>query len=417
MPDCLEDIGLPVTIINLARVDNIKTARDLLERLVTEDLWQACEACRIPEQCPICINVNALRATLENSLTKVESIYRLLYEYGRRLTMRQMSGHLAYSITAGLECKEIIESVRSGAKLNLVEHLFFNRFFGFQGEKPDPEAVRLAAVRKLIPLEFGLKTLPPLERRLWADENRVSPVLPPCLKPAYDWLDKLAWSGMNSTNHASEQARPQLRRMFYFFSDLTLELRRFFSHFTGSPMLSEFEKWQRDGVLDKVLGDDFRNKVLHVLQEHFTGMQFSGNHNRQDIFITLKRSQQALRQTSQILLAKIPRDHFQIKLACINDVFGPKRYRLLLEDVYRNEQLQLDLPFLDFVMLRHEGEIGQRLNMAFLDRLDRFKGSLLAHYGPKSDDPSSELELLQQLQGDRIDIRKLFFDGDKVRVS
>ena len=122
-------------------------------------------------------------------------------------------------------------------------------------------------------------------------------------------------------------------------------------------------------------------------------------------------------QTSQILLAKIPRDHFQIRLECINDVFGPKRYRLLLRDIYRDERLQLDLPFLDFVMLRHEGEIGQRLNMAFLDRLDRFKGSLLVHYGPKSGDASSELEVLQQLQGDQIEIRKLFFEKDTVRVS
>ena len=417
VPDSLEDLDLHITIINLARVDNIQTARKLLERLATEMLWQACQACRIPEHCPIYININALRETLNNSAAKVERVYRLLYEYGHRLTIRQMSGHLAYSLTAGLECEEIIESVKSGAKQNIEEYLFFNRFFGFEGDKLDPEATRLAAIRNLLPLELGSKPYPPLERRLWAEENRVIPVVPSCLHPISERLQKLAWSGVNSASHASEQARPQLRRMFYFFSDFPSDLQQFFRHFTGSPMLLAFEKWQRDESLDRVLSEELQGKVLHVLQEHFTGMQFSENHNLHDLFITLKRSQQALRQTSQILLAKIPRDHFQIQLECINDVFGPKRYRLLLRDIYRDEQLQLDLPFLDFVMLRHEGEIGQRLNMAFLDRLDRFKGSLLVHYGPKSSDASSELEVLQQLQGDQIKIRKLFFEKDTVRVS
>jgi serine/threonine protein kinase len=417
VPDSLEDLGFPITVINLARVDNITTARKLMERLVVEDLWRDCETCQITDHCPIYINVNALRETLRNSSMRIERIYRLLYGYGSRLTMRQMSGHLAYALTAGLDCEEIIESVKSGVRQNIEGSLFFNRFFGFKGNVLDPEAGRLAATRTLLKWELGSKPYLPLEQRLWSAEHPLVPVLPKILQPTWDSLHKTACAGVNSVNVSSEQARPQLRRMLYFFAEFPNDLDRFFSHFTCSPMLFEFETWQNEENLARPFRSELKTKVLQVLQEHFTGMQFPEMQPQHDLFITLKRSQQALRQSSQILLAKIPLDHFQIRLEPINHIFGPKRYRLILEDTYRNEHLHLDLPFLDFVMLRHEGEMGQGLNMAFLDRLDRFKGALLERYGPKNRDRSSELEVLQRTLDDQIVIRKLFLEGDIVRVS
>lgn len=42
--------------------------------------------------------------------------------------------------------------------------------------------------------------------------------------------------------------------------------------------------------------------------------------------------------------------------------------------------LDLDLPFLDFVMNRSAGRVGGRLNRAYLDRLERFKELLRRQY-------------------------------------
>jgi hypothetical protein len=40
-------------------------------------------------------------------------------------------------------------------------------------------------------------------------------------------------------------------------------------------------------------------------------------------------------------------------------------------------KLLLDLPFLDYVMMRNFGEVGQNLKTAYADRLENFKGKLL----------------------------------------
>ena len=49
--------------------------------------------------------------------------------------------------------------------------------------------------------------------------------------------------------------------------------------------------------------------------------------------------------------------------------------------------LPLSLPFLDYVMLRNRGEIGEVLQTSYVDRLERFKGQLIRHAtGRRTDD-------------------------------
>jgi len=43
------------------------------------------------------MNVRLAQENQDILLRRVELIYRRLYEYGVRLTMRQMTGHLAYA--------------------------------------------------------------------------------------------------------------------------------------------------------------------------------------------------------------------------------------------------------------------------------------------------------------------------------
>ena len=61
-----------------------------------------------------------------------------MYEYGTQLTMRQITEHLAYLITSGLEESDIA-ALRSRRPTPLqAEFMFFNRFFGDNGMTDNP---------------------------------------------------------------------------------------------------------------------------------------------------------------------------------------------------------------------------------------------------------------------------------------
>ncbi len=103
------------------------------------------------------MNLNAIRECRDTTSDRVAWVYRLLYEYGKRLTLRQMSAHLAYSLTAGLDCGRIREMAESPTPPPVnAYYLFYNRFFGFRGASMDEKAQRLKAVQCLMPMARGV---------------------------------------------------------------------------------------------------------------------------------------------------------------------------------------------------------------------------------------------------------------------
>jgi hypothetical protein len=149
-----------------------------------------------------------------------------------------------------------------------------------------------------------------------------------------------------------------------------------------------------------------------VLQECYTGVHVPEHSAFHELFITLKRGNDDMRQSVQIILARIPLSNFALELQPINEQFEPRRYRLTLLEKYSQEPLVLDLPFLDFVMMRSRGEVGQQLNRAYLDRLERFKAALLQseHYKLK------DLQLLELTNDAQLKTRRLIFDDDTLQV-
>ena len=76
-------------------------------------------------------------------------LYRRLYEYGVRLTMRQMTGHLAYAITGGRTCEELAKRSWIARAEADTGALFFNLFFGDDGDQPLPEAGQLVPIQRV----------------------------------------------------------------------------------------------------------------------------------------------------------------------------------------------------------------------------------------------------------------------------
>ena len=88
--------GANFLVINLARIDNLDIARQIFARMVDPARWATCagRACRA--NCPIYLNVDLINHRREIVFDRLFLAYRRMYEYGTRLTLRQITEHLAY---------------------------------------------------------------------------------------------------------------------------------------------------------------------------------------------------------------------------------------------------------------------------------------------------------------------------------
>jgi hypothetical protein len=95
-----------------------------------------------------------------------------------------------------------------------------------------------------------------------------------------------------------------------------------------------------------------------------------------------------VRQSAQVVLAHFSEDEFRIRLKTIDNAAGGHRRELQLHtnSQYGGPSLDLSLPFLDYVMMRNHGEVGQDLQASFVDRLERFKGQLISRTASQGGD-------------------------------
>ncbi len=411
-PSVFTSVGAPFTVINLSRVDNVGKSKLLLKNLINENLWRACDDCSLRTYCPIKLNVNTLRDSSDVIFDRIEWVYRRLYEYGNRLTMRQIIAHLAYSITSGLDCADIVTYGPHHFQHNLEDYLFSNRFFGFKGIIEDKTGQQITTIKYLMPAEFGSNPYLPLERCLWMREGGTKPVVPSLLLKVYENLIEKIRSHTQESYSSGSRLRQQLRRLLFIFGKFPDELKSFFAVFLSSSRLIEWETWQINGKgPDFYRSEELKRKILSVLQGYYTSSNLSEYTNFHDLFIGLTTNNRNLRSSVQILLARIPLTNFKLVFRPINNIFEPKRYILELQESNSKALLPIDLPLLDFVSMREVGEIGKQLDAGYVERLERFKAQLL-HYHRISEG----VEVLELMNDGNLETKKFEITGEILRV-
>jgi len=371
-------------IINLSMVDNLGVAEQIFKRIINTDRWKTCKIKDCQKICPIYRNVKLIKQNEKVVLERLFLAYRRMYEYGTRLTLRQLTAHLAYMITSGLNYQDIEKMMQKATPPLMSKFMFFNRFFGDTGKEIDTSARQLQAIRVIRGEDFGTRTCPTWERRLWMQSEHLAFKLK--AKGCVDEFENLRQYGAqlkfddNSVPHF--QARNQVRRMLYFLHDFDIQDNDpFIKTFLNSLMILNFSSWQIQS--DKNLSfevNKIKKQILHVIQEHFTGVRLpEGITPDHDLFITLSRRSKEVRQSAQIVLARFSEDDFNLRLCEKDNGVGETRRELIFEGRKGrvDANLSLSLPFLDYVMMRNFGEVGQNLKTAYVDRLESFKGKLL----------------------------------------
>ncbi len=420
VPKPMQFGGQSLAIVNLSMVDNLGVAERLLERMLHEERWEECRdrACR--ERCPIFRNVELMRANQDVVHERLFLAYRRMHEYGTRLTLRQLSAHLAYMVTSGLHCRDIAVMSRKAKPPLISEFMFFNRFFGDSGREVDAAALQLQAVRAMRAQDFGRRPCPTWERRLWLQSEATAFTLEAneCAGE-FEQLRELGATPQGNDALTDTQARLQVRRMLFFLHRLSADSDgAFLRAFLNSPMILDFTRWQEsDARLSLGEKTELERNVFHVLQEHFTGVRLpEGACSDRHLFITLSRRSKEIRQSAQVVLARFSEDDFELRLVVMDDGVGSHRRELVLAS--RNErfdaQLPLGLPFLDYVMMRHQGEVGQDLQTSHVDRLEKFKGQLLRR---ATSDRADDV-MLVRLQTNHTFRRQVYtVRGDRVEVT
>jgi hypothetical protein len=408
-------------VFNLARMDNLSLARKIFEKMLAPERWAACNGQECSLTCPIHINVSLMQHHQARVLDRIFLAYRRMYEYGTRLTMRQFTEHLAYMITSGLDEADIQALQQRNPRPLITEFLFFNRFFGDNGPDPDLSAMEMKAVQEVREQGFGDRPCPGWEHRLWLRSGSTSFML------GIDMLDgefeKMRRHGSREAKiegMTPDQAREQVRRMLFFFFDFKPDERNYLGQYLNSPTLFDWLSWQRPeaqlGFNDRTT---LERKIYHVLQEHFTGVRLPEGSTQNDrrLYVTLSRRRSEVRQSAQVVLAQVDwSTSTALKLIATENAAGELRQDLVLcgRDRIDGVNLVMKVPFLDYVMMRHFGELGEVLEASYLERLDRFKAQVHARTTASEDDRI----MLVRLKTDHTFRRQHFsVNGDRLEVT
>ncbi|MCC5851092.1 MAG: hypothetical protein JJU29_23630 [Verrucomicrobia bacterium] len=402
-------------VFNLALMDSLSLARKVFEKMLAPERWKICEACPYCTTCPIHVNVELIHQNQNMILDRIFLAYRRMYEYGTRLTMRQFTEHLAYLITSGLGDSDV-ERMHQQSPIPLIsEFLFYNRFFGDNGLVADPSAMEMKAVHHIKNQGFGDRPSSHWEHRLWLRSvNTPISLGVDFLKEEFEKM-RLHGSHIKQVEGMSaDQAREQIRRMLYFLYDFQAEDRNYLGRYLNSPALFEWYDWQTgEENLDFNQKSLLERKIYHVLQEHFTGVRLpegSTQHDRR-LYVTLSRRRNEVRQSAQVVLAQVDwSSSTELKLLPGKNALGDIRRDLVLcgKERIAGIDLPLKVPFLDYVMMRHFGEMGEILEASYLERLDRFKAQVHARAA------SAEMDriLLVRLKTDHTFRRQHFYVKD-----
>lgn len=365
-------------VFNLSRMDNLTLARKIFTKMLAPERWQECGTCEYQNNCPILLNVSLLRANNGRAIERIFLAYRRMYEYGTRLTIRQFTEHLSYMVTASLNKDDIARFAVLNNKPTFTRHLFFNRFFGDDGVKKDPVTQEFSAVQAIKKQSFGERPTPSWEHRLWLHNSE--PEFKLGLGEIDDMFVELRRIG---SRNQDESAREQVRRMLFFLYDFKSEEQKYLSQYLNSPTLLEWYGWQgKEEYLSFTKKDTLEEKIYHVLLEHFTGVRLPEGLFKNDrrLYVTLSRQRSEVRQSAQIVLAQVDwSTATTLELREFENASGERRKDLVLrgKGCIDGIELLLPVPFLDYVMMRHYGELGEVLDPSYRQRLDRFKAQVL----------------------------------------
>lgn len=417
-------LGSRARFVNVARLPNFKLAAKVLARMVDQELWDLCEECEARAKCSILSNVRIVRRHLHRISQFLDSHYRYLEEYARRMTARQIAAHLSYALTGGRRCEDMSKSKESEEE-QLFKYHFANLFFGYEGIDPDPKTDQIRSIQELRSMALDQKPVRIDPKHHVGEEAQQPDFRMFVLPSSFPDLDKetreiVAHARdrvvISKDNRAAKyrQFYWSVRRFHILFSTNKRELSETLDSLY-SPVYSLYQQ-ATSSELSAETRLAIEQLVFEALYNLYVGMPPFQDSNT--LYLTVRRSY-TITQYVQLIEGEIKRFHLRItqEPACsstIDDTDGIYDLKLRVEP--NNEgSFHLTLPILDYFWRLSRGEVSTTLSPTLSHGIDRLKNLLRTASRSGSHSTGGEIRLLVMTNyGPKIAALKL--DDNRLNV-
>lgn len=360
-------------ILNIARVDNTDFVRPFLDNIIDPRHWEACSHCPCAERCPILFNRNAVEQMRERVGKFIEYCYTWLLEYDMRVTIRQITAHLAFSMTGGLSCRNVS---RQGRQEWLGIFLFSNLFFGAKGAADHKAAEQIRCVGLMRKAGFDQKNTT-IDYDLYV-RDELEKYFPPFISKMFRQLQNAQTPSLNM--------QKILKRAYLFFGVNEAEQEKVF-------LQSVFSEWF-EAYLGIRAGNKpsskLRDMVCQAINQLFVGDSLAGDAS--NINLTLRRNNEQVSNV-QILRGRIPVDEVSL-VAAPRDTVRPDKKLCRLELQVRRLRYPIRLPLLNYFSEIQMGAITTDIDPLLSNGIDNLKAQLLSDFSTENDDDEVTLVYL-----------------------
>ena len=381
-----------VFLLNIARVDNTDFIKPYLNNLIEQKNWDACSGCPNVSKCPILFNRNILSEKMDRASDFVEKVYTWLQEYDRRATIRQITAHLTFSMTGGLDCRTVEK--HSVASLRY-RYLFSNLFFGCKGDEMIPGARQIRGIQLVN--EVGFDRKPTCVDYNLYNKNQYGVLFPNVLASLFDE------SFYKHKACDTYTVQTVIKRAYLFFGQNTEDVDRKQFGDTFSEWFDLYLRVRNTGEKPK---NPLKKAICRAINTLFVGEALDEDVDHIDL--TLRRNNE---QTSnvQLLSGRISIDNIELKAKQIQTISEKKQYRLMF--ITDKIEYPISLPLLNYFCEIYHGIIITDIDPMLSNGIDSLKARLLSSYSLSKDD--NEVPIVY-LSGSNWFKRELRFTEQKV---
>lgn len=374
-------------MINMARVDNVSFAREIMNKLLSEDLWKECESCPKCSKCPIYFNVIQIRKYQDRVSSAVEAFYRYLYENDKRMTIRQILSQLSFALTGNLTCSDIKASYKESVKF---KYLFSNLFFGYRGLEEIDNADQIQGIAYAKELKLDTRGLD-IDYKLFVtgDFSDIPADIGKLVNEQHKMFARRHLNiddRDNEFNNTDFEYRRSIRRVFVFFGDPQNDKQ-------SNKYLSLYDELFgvgynayiriQNGEASSKLLNELRNTITDALYLEMTG---TSSKMARDIPLTIKRNDDYF-QSVMITTGSFKKTNFKVKGTLKETAFEDSSSKHEVELQLSNDiSFRLSLPMVIYFGEIANGMISTISNPSLTHGLSKLKAMLKKISEEETDD-------------------------------